>query len=73
MIGHPELPGRLDADEAQRELGRDVDQVGPEARQVGGDLPLPRKGPLHVGIEEERDAGRAVDLGSVGAGPAGRG
>ena len=68
-----ELLGRLHAGDAERELGGDVHDVRPEAGQVVDHLAQPGERPLDVGVEEEWDAGRAVDLGAVRDARAGSG
>ena len=58
----PQLAGGLDPGDAEGKLGGHVDDVGPEALQVGEDVAHPRERPLDIGIQEERHAGRAMDF-----------
>ena len=61
--GDAELARGLEPREPHRPLGGYVAHVGSESLQVAQQLPLMWEGPLHIGIEEERDTGRLVHLG----------
>ncbi len=58
-------PGGAEPGIAHREFGRQMDQVGSEAGEVGGDLGLVRSGPLHLRGEKEGPPGTSMDLGPV--------
>src|SRR6476469_9026044 len=63
--GEPELARRLHPGDAKRELGRHMNHSGTEGLEVLDYLALPGKGPLHVRVEEERHARRAVHLRTI--------
>jgi hypothetical protein len=62
---HPQLPGNLDAGYAKRELGRYVNYIRAEPGRVFDYIAQPRKSPLHVGVQKQRNAGRTVHFGTV--------
>ena len=63
--GKPQLAGGLEPGETQGELGCHMHDVGPEPGSILDHIAEPGKGPLHVGIKEERHTGRPVYLGPV--------
>ena len=71
MSGSRSCRAAFDAGDTQRELGGDVDHIGPELAEVVHHVAEPGKGPLDIGIEEERNAGRAVHLGPIRRRPVG--
>jgi hypothetical protein len=50
------LPRGLESRDSEGELGRYMHHVGTEPRKVLDHVAKSREGPLHIGVEEERNA-----------------
>jgi hypothetical protein len=64
--GKAQLSGCLESGQSEGELGGQVNHIGPEPSNIIHDVAEPGKRPLHIGIEEERNAGRPMHFRPVG-------